>query len=115
MKLETLLKICSAMTKRKIKENPAGAFKAGETRVPFTQILSELEALRGWCYPDLDTGDLCQVVRCKNCHYYKPYTQSADSWTRKHNYTMMCTKGKMPVHRPENFYCADGAEKGAVR
>lgn len=115
MKLKTLLKICSAMLKKKIKENPGGAFKAGDTRVPFSQVLSELEALMGWCYPDLDTGDIRQVVRCKNCRYYKPYTQSADSWTRKRDYTMMCTKGKMPVQRPENFYCADGRSGGAGR
>ena len=47
------------------------------------------------------TGNLCELVRCKNCKHWRPNTEFCELWT----------VGFIAHHTPPEWFCADGKVK----
>ena len=81
------------------------AKKSAKHAVEAAQVINELTRLKGWAYPQLDTGDIVRVVRCKRCKHYKRYKKKDD---RKAAPFWACSLTK--IKRDPEFFCGEGSE-----
>lgn len=101
--LKAIISLCINLLSREEKEHPGGVFKSAEGAVPYRDAITELKRVREWLYPELRTGDVQLVVRCKNCTHYKRFKKKGSI---KPVYRYLCELDK--VARPEDFFCKNG-------
>lgn len=68
-------------------------------------LISELEKLKSWAYPQLTMENIVQVTKCKYCKHYKRYKQKQNP-KAKPFYACEISRIK---HGPD-FFCSDGRE-----
>lgn len=95
----TILELCD----RCIDFLSSGATKCTENSEENAKLIKELQNLKGWAYPQLELGDITQVVRCRRCKFYKRYKKKG-SMKGAPFYACSITKTK----RDPDFYCKDG-------
>lgn len=110
MTLRDMFSICIAMTKSKERDNPGGSFKSAGKKYSYTELVDGLTRIRQWCYPDLRVDDVCYIVRCRDCDYYKRYETKSDSSNWRKEVTYKCDIDGQ-THNPD-YYCANGLRKG---
>lgn len=101
--LKAVISLCINLLSREEKEHPGGVLKSAEGAVPYRDAITELKRVREWLYPELRTGDVQLVVRCKNCAHYKRLK-------KKHSikpvYKYVCELDGL--ERTGDFFCKNG-------
>ena len=107
MTLRELFELCSAVCDKHINKNPNAGIQTNDGAIFYTDLKAEIEKVKDWCYPNMDTDRLKLVVRCQECSYYQPCTQVAPH--SQPQVTMRCNlTGEMT---PKNHYCSYAREK----
>lgn len=106
MNLKAVLELAEKAYCKKAKENPAGKIKASGESVLYSDAAKELRKVASFVYPCLDTKDVCQIVRCEKCKYYKKYRKKGSI---KRIVKCLCSIDK--IEREPDFYCKNGVEK----
>ena len=107
MKLQTIFRACDTLVRAKAKTSPGCMIPAGDEKISCKELSKELNNLENWCYKD--ELEVKQVVRCKNCVYYKRYKKKSQKNPHKHIVFCACSKDK--IKREPEFFCANGREK----
>lgn len=105
MKLSDILQLAVKLLSMQAEKNPAKTFTKNGKTMSITQVVESLNELRSWLYPDLVTEDVCKVVRCKRCMYYRKFRTKG----MKSQEFMAC-KLDMKKRDPM-FFCKDGEER----
>lgn len=69
MTLKMLFDICSMICDKHIAKNENACVSYKDEQVRYTEIKSELEKVRDWCY-NMNTTNLRQCTQCKDCAHY---------------------------------------------
>lgn len=108
MNLKTLFEACSIVCDKHIAKNEAACVRLGEELIPYTELKAEIEKLKEWCYPKLDTSTIKQIVNCRNCAHYKMCTRTIPN-NPKPQVTFVCGLDNTP--KPAEHYCSFAKEK----
>ena len=101
--LKAVISLCINLLSREEKGHPGGVFKSAEGVVPYRDAITELKRVREWLYPELRTGDVQLVVRCRNCTHYKRLKKKNSI---KPVYKYICELDG--AERTEDFFCKNG-------
>lgn len=101
MTLKKLFDICSMICDKHIAKNEKACVTYQEEQVRYTEIKSELEKVRDWCY-NMNTSNLKQCTECKDCIHYKTMAKG----TQVSQFCELDNQQKPPVH-----YCSFAKEK----
>lgn len=113
MKLQTVFGACKIVIKELHNELSKQGIKgtlitpSNEEATTLKDLYVELDNLENWCYKG--KFEVQQVVRCKNCKYYKRYKKKLKDNRYDHKIIAACSKDKIQRH-PE-FFCANGEER----
>lgn len=107
MNLRATLEMSARAYEKRAESNPKGTIEVFGERVSYSLAAAELRKVVAWVYSELDTGDVQQVIRCKNCANYRKYRsrknpRAPGRW--------LCKLDK--VEREPEFFCAAGQERG---
>lgn len=106
MNLKAALEAAAQAYEKRAERNPNGEIEVFGSRVSYGKAASEIRRVVCFVYPELETGNVQKVVRCKNCKYYKRYKKKGQV---KPTVKFLCSIDKR--ERSPGFYCADGIEK----
>lgn len=106
MNLKAALEAAAQAYEKRAERNPNGEIEVFGSRVSYGKAASEIRRVVSFVYPELETGNVQKVVRCKNCKYYKRYRKKN---SYKPEFKCLCELDKK--QREPDFFCADGKEK----
>lgn len=106
MNLKATLEAAAQVYTKKAKANPNGSVEVFGERVPYATAASELRKVVAYVYPELNTSNVQQVVRCKDCKHYKRYRSKKNPRAPGR---WLCALDKK--ERVSEFFCADGEER----
>lgn len=106
MNLKAALEAAAQVYEKRAEKNPGGKVVLLGKSTPYGEAASGIRRFIGWVYPDLKTGDIQKVVRCKDCRYYKRYKKKGQV---KPVVKLLCSLDKR--ERTPEFYCAEGRER----
>lgn len=106
MNLKDTLLSCANQFRKTAKKTPGVHIISNGRPLSYMEVADEIERVCQWVYPNLETEDICAVVRCKNCEHYKRFRKKG---SLKLVVKYLCELDKK--ERSPDFYCADGIEK----
>lgn len=108
MNLKTLFTLCSAVCDKHISKNEQACIRLGDELIPYTELKEEIDKVKEWCSPDVETERLKKVICCQDCKHYIACTQASHG--SKPQVIMRCELSNEVC--PKTHYCGYAKERG---
>lgn len=106
MNLKISLELAAAAYEKRANAKPNGVIEVFGERVTYGTAAAELRRVVAFVYPEMNTKDIQQIVRCKDCRYCRRYRSKKNP---KAPVKRVCSIDGQ--ERRPDFFCANGDSK----